>query len=114
MTNTYFPDYVHSDLEDGKIRLRINISSDTDREDNYAAVTKFCKLWKDDPDEHYTFLNVDFNIKHIIEDALYFARESGQKYDFSDNKSRMFLAQLQAELIEALVEVSNTIIKSTE
>ena len=111
MSNTYFPRYIHSDLEDGKIKLRLSVTSDTDREDNYAAVTEFSKSWKDDPDEHYTFLNVDFDIKHIIDDALYADREERRKYKFDDHDDMQFLLQLQSELMQGLSEVTQAIIE---
>lgn len=114
MSNTYFPQYVHSELKDGKIQLRLCITSDTPCEDNYAAVTRFCKAWKDDPDEHYTFLKVDFDIKDIIDNALYFDRESGHKFDFSGEDGLRFLLQLQSELMQGLSAVTQAIIECHE
>ena len=112
MNNIYFPQYIHSKLENGKIRLRICITSDTPSEENYAVMTQFCKEWKDDPDDHYTFMDVDFDIGHIIEDALYINKAKNRKYKFTHDEGKQFLFQLQYELIKALTEVSATISES--
>jgi len=109
MNNTYFPQYVHSELEDGKIRLRICVTSDTPSEENYAVMTRFCKRWKDDPNDNYTYMNVDFDIGHIIEDALYINKAKNKKYIFTHDEGKQFLLQLQDELIKALTEVSKAI-----
>ncbi len=114
MAPTYFPQYVHSNLEDGKIQLRICVASDTDREDNYEVLTEFCKSWNYDPDENYTFINVDFDIKHIIDDALYADREERRKYKFDDHDDMQFLLQLQSELMQGLSSVTQAIIECHE
>lgn len=107
--NTYYPEYVHSELDRGKFKMHVTITNECFDGWNLRLANKFCKDWLDG--KHETFIHVEFDIKQIIDDALYCDRWHKREFKFEGKKDLQYLTRLQADLIKALARVNAAVAK---
>lgn len=109
--NTYYPEYVHSELKNGQFKMRVTISNENFYDENIKVATQFCQDWI--ADKYQTFINVEFDMQHIIDDALYSDRYKRTAFKFKGKEDLRYLRKLQSDLMKALSRV-NTAIAGTK
>jgi predicted DNA binding CopG/RHH family protein len=103
----YSPAYVHSSLEGGQIKMCVCISNSNEDDENIEAANQFCQDWVDQ--KHETSINLQFDFKQIIDDALMSDRSRKAMFKFKTKDDLRYLRRIQSDLMKALSRVNTAI-----